>query len=924
MKIRRGKKKTRTMRMIAALVLACAMIVPVSIALAGEVRGANSDTTDMESAEVSDLPASAIQAASSEAAATEPQAPVADAAPQPPSQTASDSANLQAAADDNWQDDFTYTAPSGGVVTLTGYTGAATDVSVPATVTIGGVEYKTAVSGQVFQGNSSITSVTFAPGVKLSSGDGMFEDCTALSQVDFTGVDANGCTTMQNMFKNCTSLEQVDLSVLAEGSDTGNMNGMFQGCVNLLSANLSGLDATLCSTVENMFAALSADQPMKLTSATLPDMAQSFCMNMGKMFYLCESLTDVELSGTNALGNFTLDQIHASPIFAGLAMTMEDMFYGCKSLTNLDVTGWNTNICKSMKGMFQFCESLTSLDAKDWVTTSCTDMSSMFAGCTSLQSLDVSEWDVSNVVTLESAFEYVPSTTIIDLSKWNVNSVATTGWNRAFGDGPKASPIAVGESLPYYTGQNQYLAFGANGDYAVLLDKKLDRVYCLNLKDDVPTGNLVTLTHVPLADIDTLTDVTYAATADDWTKIAAAIMFFGNDLSEYTQRALQAAILMYADHADAEAIAASLDDPEHSDAIMERALEIKEYVDNNFTRLDYSDVVVDYYARPDGASYQNLISIETAKTVKAKETGSLKVTKDFTEGTKVGDKPFSFTVKLKNEDGSAYRGDVQALGADGEFTVMVPDAAGKLVLSILGVGEHMLSALPVGVSFEVTETAVDGWILVTSSGTSGAIAGDATATASFTNEEDVFIDPQDDPTGGDTPDPGPGGDTPEPGPGGDTPEPGGDTPDPGPGGDTPEPGPGGDTPEPSPGGDTPEPGGNTPDPGGNTDPSGGDKPDVPVVPINPGYVDPMSNDPANNTPANNGAGNQPGQADNARDAVNQGDQELSGSGSSSYSAKDMPRTGDSLFAWPLIALVVISFAVAFNPRKTETPRHQRR
>lgn len=854
--------------------------------------------------------------------------PQAQSQTQPQPQTQTDAASGPAVfqtSSANWQDDFDYSAPSGGVITLTNYKGTDSSVTVPATVTLAGVEYKTAVAGQVFNGNDTITSVTFSPGVKLKSGDGMFENCTALSQVNFTGVDANGCTTMQNMFKNCTSLTQVDLSVLTDGSDTGNMNGMFQGCVNLLSANLTGLDAALCSTVENMFAALSADQPMKLTTAKLPDMTQSFCTNMSKMFYLCESLSDVDLSGTNSLGNYTLDQIHASPLFSGLEMTMDGMFYGCKSLASLDVSGWNTNICKSMKGMFELCESLTSLDVKDWVTTSCTDMSRMFAGCTSLTDLDVSNWDASNVTTLESTFEYMPSTTIVDLSNWNVSNVAATGWNRAFGDGPKASDGAVAESQLYYTNPNQYLAFGANGDYAVLLDKRLDRVYCLNLDDDVPTGNLVTLTQVPLADIDTLTDVTYQADADDWTKIAAAIMFFGNDLSENTQQGLQVVILTYADHVSEDDIAARFDDPEKADAILARAREIKEYVENNFTRIDYSDVVVDYYARPDGVANQNLLSVETAKTVKLKDTGSLAISKSFTEGTKVADEAFQFMVKLKNEDGSAYRGDVQMTGADGELTTVTPNTAGTIALSILGAGKAMLSALPVGVTFEVTEKVLEGWILVTKSGTTGAVAKDVTATASFTNEEDRIIDPQggDDPGTDDpvTPDPvvpDPGTDdpvTPDPV----VPDPGADDPVvPDPGTDDPvTPDPGTDDPSADdPGADDPgadDPGTDDPgtdDPGNNANPGRNDWP-----------VDPAYDDPGNQQPENVN-GNEAPQDANQADQGNQGEESPSGAGSAALasSANDLPKTGDKLLVWPLIMLVAVAFATTLAPRNRKLSR----
>ena len=83
---------------------------------------------------------------------------------------------------------------------------------------------------------------------------------------------------------------------------------------------------------------------------------------------------------------------------------MTRMFFSCESLTQLDVSNFDTSNVTNMRYMFDDCESLTQLDVSNFDTSNVTDMTCMFAGCESLTQLDISNFDTSNVTNMISMF----------------------------------------------------------------------------------------------------------------------------------------------------------------------------------------------------------------------------------------------------------------------------------------------------------------------------------------------------------------------------------------------------------------------------------------------------------------------------------------------------------------------------------------
>ena len=105
--------------------------------------------------------------------------------------------------------------------------------------------------------------------------------------------------------------------------------------------------------------------------------------NMSYMFYSCDGLTSLDLSGWDT----------------SKVTNMYGMFYSCRSLTSLDLSGWDTSNVKNMNTMFSNCSNLTSLYLSGWNTSKVTYMYSIFNGCGNLKTLNVSGWDVQQVTS---------------------------------------------------------------------------------------------------------------------------------------------------------------------------------------------------------------------------------------------------------------------------------------------------------------------------------------------------------------------------------------------------------------------------------------------------------------------------------------------------------------------------------------------
>lgn len=199
----------------------------------------------------------------------------------------------------------------------------------------------------------------------------MFTKCTSLETLDLSSFNTEKVTDMQTMFEGSTNLRTINLPKGFIGSNVTDLNGMFRGCVSLTELDLSGSNA----------------EKVK---------------NMGSMFYGCVALSNLNLSGFKT----------------GSLTEMRYLFSSCQSLESLDLSGFNTENVTSMASMFSQCSSLRSLDLSSFNTSKVIGMNLMFFNCTNLESIDLSSFETENLQLMPHMFYSCTKLEKLDLSSF--------------------------------------------------------------------------------------------------------------------------------------------------------------------------------------------------------------------------------------------------------------------------------------------------------------------------------------------------------------------------------------------------------------------------------------------------------------------------------------------------------------------------
>lgn len=184
----------------------------------------------------------------------------------------------------------------------------------------------------------------------------MFYSCKA-QEIDVSEFNTSNVINMEGMFWNCTSLTNLDL-INFNTSNVSTMRYMFAGCSSLTNLDVSNFNTSNVTNIQSIFAGCS-----KLTSLDLSNFNTSKVTNMQFMFSVCSSLTSLDLSSFNT----------------AKVTNMSYMFNGCSSLTNLDLSSFNTSNVTTMSWMFQNCSKLSNLNISNFDFTNVTSYSSMFA-----------------------------------------------------------------------------------------------------------------------------------------------------------------------------------------------------------------------------------------------------------------------------------------------------------------------------------------------------------------------------------------------------------------------------------------------------------------------------------------------------------------------------------------------------------------
>ena len=255
-------------------------------------------------------------------------------------------------------------------------------------------------------GKIKIISIEKLVLTNIYSTTNMFNGCSNITSIDLTGLDTSRVNNMTNMFNGCSKLTSLDVSGF-NTSNVINMSNMFYKCGKLTSLDVSGFNTGNVTNMTNMFNGCG-----NLTSLDVSGFDTSKVTNMSYMFQNCSKLTSLDVSGfvTSKVSN------------------MQSMFNGCSRLTSLDLSNFNTSNVTAISSMFNGCSKLTSLNVSNFNTSKVTSMSSMFQNCNNLTSLDVSGFDTGDVNTMSSMFDGCNSLTSLDVSGFNTSSVTNMNY----------------------------------------------------------------------------------------------------------------------------------------------------------------------------------------------------------------------------------------------------------------------------------------------------------------------------------------------------------------------------------------------------------------------------------------------------------------------------------------------------------------
>lgn len=265
----------------------------------------------------------------------------------------------------------------------------------------------------------------------------MFTKCTSLETLDLSSFNTEKVTDMQTMFEGSTNLRTINLPKGFIGSNVTDLNGMFRGCVSLTELDLSGSNAEKVKKMGSMFYGCVA-----LSNLNLSGFKTGSLTEMRYLFSSCQSLESLDLSGFNT-ENVT---------------SMESMFSQCSSLRSLDLSSFNTSKVIGMNLMFFNCTNLESIDLSSFDTENLQKMANMFYSCTKLDTLDLSSFATPNMTSMLSAFQNCKNLKTIYVTSAFTTDKVTEGSYAFAGcvNLPNFNPDKTGVEMAH-TGEGGYL-----------------------------------------------------------------------------------------------------------------------------------------------------------------------------------------------------------------------------------------------------------------------------------------------------------------------------------------------------------------------------------------------------------------------------------------------------------------------------------
>lgn len=294
----------------------------------------------------------------------------------------------------------------------------------------------------------------------------MFEDCSALTQIDTSLFDTSKVTDMAYMFWGCSSLTSLDVSMF-DTSSVNSMSYMFKNCSQLTRLDLSNFDTSSLTAMKEMFNGCSilntiyVSEDLDLSGLTTSTDMFTGCTalkgGMGTAFnssYVDATYARID-GGEDSPGYFTSKKhlktgseinilLFGIDAYSNTAfvrsMTPPDSSISASVIKYLDIGEenypvWSYNgknyyytgnedklkLHSNSAKIFDGCSAYETIDLSGFDTSAVTDMSEMFATCNKLQELDLSGFNTSKVTDMSKMF-YMPGESNTALTKITVSS----------------------------------------------------------------------------------------------------------------------------------------------------------------------------------------------------------------------------------------------------------------------------------------------------------------------------------------------------------------------------------------------------------------------------------------------------------------------------------------------------------------------
>ena len=285
--------------------------------------------------------------------------------------------------------------------------------------------------------------------------------------------------------------ESIKSAFVKPGVSAKTCFGMFYGCANLASANLSGLDFPTVKNMSQMFYGCSSLKEIPAGFEMPANVPVSQC------FYVPDS-TEMRYTGTDAaittydwasdnrvLGPAAAEgwsrfggvqwqvangalTIAPLPGETGGEMGSLGVYAGApwyaqrKDITSVEIEG-DIKAGASLGYAFDGMANLVSADLSDLDVSATTDMSCMFRGCSSLAAVDLSGWAASSLENAYAAFSKCASLQSVNLIGWDFSRMVDM--RQMFAYCPMLISVPLGLTIP--DGANALKLFYVESDEPV-------------------------------------------------------------------------------------------------------------------------------------------------------------------------------------------------------------------------------------------------------------------------------------------------------------------------------------------------------------------------------------------------------------------------------------------------------------------------